>query len=208
MMTKKALILYASRTGNTEKVAGVFRRVFEQRGWRCDVFKIGPATDPANPPFDLAAYDFLCVGSPVVGSLPEKHMVRILSRNPASPHARNADYFVTDEGERVSRPNLLAIEPVPVVDETPLVIRFGPESKRGIVFATFGGVHLGPKEPEPALALLALEMEHLRFRCVGRFACPGKMGKSAGWFEDLPLRPNEDDLRDAETFLENILADS
>ena len=206
-MNKKAVILYASRTGNTEKVAGAFRQVLEKHGWTCDVFKIDPATDPAKPPFDLNDYDFLCVGSPVVGSLPEKHMVRILSRNPLSPHARNADFFVSDEGERAPR-NLMSIAAEPVVDETPLVIRFGPGSKKGIVFVTFGGVHLGLKEAEPALALLALEMEHLRFRCLGRFACPGRMGKSAGWYEDLPLRPNETDLLEAARFLEEILADT
>ncbi len=204
-MVKKSLILYASRTGNTEKVAGVFRDVLRRHGWPCDVFKIDAKTDPADPPFNLNDYDFLCVGSPVIGSLPEKHLVRSLSRNPLSPHARNADYFVTDAGERAPR-SLLSIAPEPVVDETPLVIRFGPETKQGVVFATFGGVHLGPKEAEPALALLALEMEHLRFRCLGRFACPGKMGKSAGWFEDLPERPNEKDLRDVAAFLEGVLA--
>jgi hypothetical protein len=205
-MTKKALILYASRTGNTEKVAGIFRDVFRKHGWTCDAFKIEAGNDPAKPPFNLADYDFLCAGSPVIGSLPEKHLVRALSRNPLSPHARNADYFVTDDGER--RPSLMSIAPAPVVDETPRVIRFGPQSKKGVVFATFGGVHLGPGEAEPALSLLALEMEHLRFRCLGRFACPGRMGESAGWYEDLPTRPNEGDLRDAERFLEGILADT
>ena len=204
-MTKRALIIYASRTGNTEQVAGVFRQVFEQAGWTCDLVKIDAKNDPARPAFDLKEYDFLCAGSPVVGSLPEKHLIRALSRNPASPHARNADFFVSDEGER--KPNLMAIASEPVVDETPLVIRFGPESKKGIVFATFGGVHLGLKEAEPALAWLALEMEHLRFQCVGRFACPGRMGNSAGWYEDLPLRPGETDLLEAARFLEEILAD-
>jgi hypothetical protein len=204
-MTKKALILYASRTGNTEKIACVFRQVFEQAGWICDMAKITADNDPVHPAFDLSAYDFLCAGSPVIGSLPEKHLVRALSRHPASPHARNADYFVTEEGERAPR-SLMSIAPAPVVDETPLVIRFGPESKKGVVFATFGGVHLGPPEAAPALAWLALEMEHLRFRCLGRFACPGRMGKSAGWFEDLPERPNQQDLADAAAFLEGILA--
>ncbi len=207
-MTKKGLILYASQTGNTEKVAGAFKEVFLRHGWECDMFKIDSAIDPENPPFDLPRYDFLCAGSPVIASLPVKEMVRVLSRNPASPHRDNADYWQTSEEASRKRRRFvtLAGEPDRNVSLSPR-IRFGPGDKKGIVFVTFGGVHLGPKEAQPALALLESEMEHLRFQCLGKFACPGKMGRAEGWFKDLPNRPNERDLRKAATFLEEVLED-
>ena len=208
-MTKKSLILYASMSGNTEKVAGVFEQVFRRRGWGCDTVKIDSEIDPEVPPFSLSGYDFICVGSPVVGSLPVKEMVRILSRNPASAHRDSKDCWSRpDEDAEASRRRrrfvTIASEPEKEVQLTAR-IKFGPDNKMGIVFVTFGGVHLGPKEALPALALLESEMEHLQIRCVGRFACPGRMGNVEGWFEDLPHRPNEHDLKKAEIFLEDIL---
>ena len=64
-MSKKSLILYSTMTGNTEKVAMRFRKVFEKKGWVCDIFKIDKKTDAINPPFNLEDYDFLCIGSPL-----------------------------------------------------------------------------------------------------------------------------------------------
>ncbi len=210
MAVKKSLILYASQTGNTEKVAGVFRQVFLRQGWSCDMYKVDAGIDPENPPFDLSTYDFLCVGSPVVASLPVKEMVRILSRNPASPHHDNSDYWQSSEesGARKRRRRFvtLAGEPDRNVSLSPR-IEFSPGDRKGIVFVTFGGVHLGPKEAQPALALLESELEHLRFQCLGKFACPGRMGRAEGWFKDLPHRPSERDLKKADTFLEEILED-
>lgn len=209
-MTKKSLVLYASLTGNTEKVAGIFAEVFARNEWECDVFKIDSNIDPANPPFTLADYDFLCVGSPVIGSLPVRDVLNILSKNPSSPHKGNLGLMCRSLEEIKQNPRgprqFVSIAPKPVVtDEPPLRIKFGPGDRKGIVFVSFGGVHLGPKEAVPSLALLESEMEHLRFQCVGKFACPGGMGRAEGWFKDLHKRPHERDLRKAETFLEEIL---
>ena len=54
-------------------------------------------------------------------------------------------------------------------------IFFGADSKKATAFATFASHHLGPKEPDPALVLLESLIEHRKFQCVGKFACPGKM---------------------------------
>ena len=37
---KKSLIIYQTMTGNTEIVALRFKKVFEKKGWDCDIFKI------------------------------------------------------------------------------------------------------------------------------------------------------------------------
>jgi hypothetical protein len=186
-MAKKSLIVYASRTGNTEKIALSFKKAFEKKGWQCDMFKVDTQTDVRNPPFNLEDYDFLCAGSLVVEGQPVKEAKDILFYNPLSAHYR----------------------PLPGESAKPWSkIVLGPEDKKGIVFVTFSGQHLGWKEALPALETLALELEHLRFQCVGRFSCPGREGDIEGIsFKDLVERPNERDLLKAEIFMEEILED-
>ena len=43
-MTKRALIMYFTMTGNTTKVANRFQEVFKKRGWECDVLKVDRKT--------------------------------------------------------------------------------------------------------------------------------------------------------------------
>ena len=182
--TKKSLILYQTMTGNTEKVVLRFKKVFEKHGWQCDVLKVDKKTDIKDPPIDFQEYDFLCAGSGVYAQLPGQELFRMLF---------NVTHVKSESGRK----------PPPHRK-----ITTGP--KTGIVFVTYAGVHLGPKEAEPALSLLDLEIEHLRFKCVGRFSCPGKMGKKPRpgyWYKDLINRPSERDLQKAETFLEEILED-
>ena len=83
-----------------------------------------------------------------------------------------------------------------------------PGPKCGVVFCTYGGVHLGPKEAEPALKLLDVELEHLSFKVIGSLAVPGSMGNrhSPDWYyPDLPSRPNKEDLRKVGLFVDDII---
>jgi flavodoxin len=75
---KKCLILYASNTGNTEKVALEIRKGFERHGWQADLKKIPKDYDPDKLDFDFCDYDFLCVGSWVNFSLPVQWLVDVL----------------------------------------------------------------------------------------------------------------------------------
>ncbi|OGO31834.1 MAG: hypothetical protein A2Z29_04375 [Chloroflexi bacterium RBG_16_56_11] len=179
---KKSLILYQTMTGNTEKVAFRFKQVFEKKGWGCDIIKVGKDMDVDNLPFDFQDYDFLCAGSGVYAALPGKELVDIIFKT--THRTRRAGKIVHVHQK----------------------IKPGP--KKGVVFVTYAGTHLGPKEAEPALSLLDLNIEHLRFRCVGRFSCPGSLGKRptpGQWFGDITGRPNKRDLVKAEIFLEEIL---
>jgi hypothetical protein len=49
----------------------------------------------------------------------------------------------------------------------------GYRTIKGIVFVTYGGTRWGPPEAIPSLDLLALRMEDMRIRCIGKFACAG-----------------------------------
>lgn len=180
--TKKGLVIYQTVLGNSEKVALRFKKVFEKKGWSCDVFKVEKGMTADSLPFDFNDYDFLCAGSGVYAALPAKELVDII-------------FKITHETKRKGK--IVRVHR-----------RLTPGPKKGIVFVTFAGTHLGPKEAEPALALLDLCIEHLRFKCVGRFHCPGAVSNKptpGQWYGDITGRPNERDLRKAEIFLEEKL---
>jgi flavodoxin len=179
---KKCLIIYQTITGNTEKIAMKFAEVFKNKGWQCDVFRIDKSIDLASPPFKFSGYDFICAGSGVYSALPGKEITDLM-------------YTYTHQPKRDGK----------IVRVHRMII---PGPKSGIVFVTYGGTHLGPKEAEPALSLLELNIEHLRFKCIGRFSCPGGIGTRptpGQWFGNTRGRPNERDLRKAEIFMEEIL---
>lgn len=68
-MTKN-LIVYASRTGNTEKIAKELAKNFARYGWENDLKKLPDDYDAKHPDFSFDDYDFACVGSPVISELP------------------------------------------------------------------------------------------------------------------------------------------
>ena len=63
---RKSLILFASNTGNTRKVAEELKRGFDRHGWEGVLKEIPEDYDVKNPDFDFDDYDFLSVGSPVI----------------------------------------------------------------------------------------------------------------------------------------------
>jgi len=209
-MAKKSLIMYTSWTGNTEKVANRFKKVFEKYGWKCDMFKVDHHTDVKNPPFELMDYDLLCVGSPVVHKKPIEELISIMAGAPLPPSEGGPKAaFMGMKMENIPEKYRFSKKMMARQKDMPMgKIVFGPGSKKGIVFATYAGGHLGPAEVEPALALMALEMEHMPVKCIGKFSCPGKHGENpmpGQWYKDLPSRPNERDLLKAEIFMEEML---
>jgi hypothetical protein len=210
-MSKKCLILYSSYTGNTEKVALRFKSTFERNGWECDIFKIRKkAEDILNPPFDVNNYDFICVGSGIRLHLPYNEILNVLRRLTYGIDPRIA---LRDRDETIP----YIKEPLPDLPEPwndPDIMRhhrkivIGADSKKAVVFTTYGGYEFGPKEAEPSMQLLALEIEHLSFQCIGQFCCPGRFlnHPTPGTFHgDIRDRPNEKDLLKAEMFIEEKL---
>jgi flavodoxin len=197
--------MYASWTGNTEKVALRFQKVFEKNGWECDLFKISHKVDYKNLPVDYNTYDFLCVGTPVVNKKPVQEVIGVLDRGGSAivtsaggPEGSRADELMQRALENYRKQGASGPQHKTV---------YGPEDKKGIVFATYAGEHLAPpKEAEPALSYLECVMEHHGFQCVGRFCCPGRHGEiTSAWFKNLPERPHERDLLKAEIFIEETL---
>ena len=146
-MARRGLILYASITGNTEKVAMRFKAVFGENGWECDTLKITKHTDIDNLPFRLDDYDLLCAGSPVWSGIPPKEILD--------------DHYGVLWCTRLFREGRMP----------PITEGYGP--KKGVAFVTYGGTRWGPPEAIPSLDVLTLRMEDARIRCIGKFACAG-----------------------------------
>ncbi len=210
-MPSRSLIFYASFTGNTAKVAERFQSVFIRNGWHCDSFRIRKtADDILRPAFDPQDYDFVCVGSGIRSHLPYNEVLNVLRRFRLGDDPRHALRWRDETIPYIDEP--LPETPPPWRDPGLIArhrkIVLGPASPPAVVFVTYSGYEFGPREAEPALSLLQLEIEHLGFRCLGRFSCPGRFlddPTPLAYHGDIRDRPNEADLTRAEYFLEDCL---
>jgi hypothetical protein len=179
----KALIVYASITGNTEQVAMRFKQVFEKYGWDCDTFKCTKKTDKKNLPYHLEdGYDLFLVGGPIWSGIPP--------------------LYLYDDKQGVVQPILAPrnapegpVAGVPGVgipgEEKP-----GWKDTLGIAFVTYAGSGKGVLEALPSLYLLEHEgMERWGIKCIGKFACPGKLWAEE-IFKDISARHDELKLGD------------
>jgi hypothetical protein len=207
-MGKKCLIMYSSHTNNTQKVAMRFKTTFEKNGWICDMFKVRRnADDILRPPINLDDYDFLCVGSGIIAHLPYNEIIYVLKRliYGADPRLviRSRDQDIPYIKEPVTGE-------LPDINKVHRRIKLSPNAKKAIVFVTYSGLEFGPKEAVPSLDLLALEVEHLEFQCIGTFCCPGKYLNDPlpkTYHGDIRGRPNKRDLLKAQMFIEDVLED-
>jgi hypothetical protein len=213
-MDKKALVLYASYTGNTEKVAVRLESTFVKNRWSCDRIQIRKRSeDILHPRFDLACYDFVCVGSGIRSHLPYNEILNVLRRLRLGADPRYSLRMRDETIPYIEEP--LPKGPPPwtaqSLVESHRKIDLGPGSPRAIVFVTYSGCEFGPKEADPSLRLLDLEIEHLGFRCVGHFSCPGRFldhPMPNAYHGDIRHRPDEHDLLVAERFLEKRLREA
>ncbi len=150
-MDGKALILYASMTGNTELVAKQFQSTIEHYGWSVTAVKLEPDTDLVGSQIFLDNYDLLLLGSPVISSAPSelvsKHL-GLVEQDP--PRLYTNPLFYPGSPFRP--------------EDTPL----------GVVFATYSGETFGPHEALATLDIQQIYLEYLYIDVIGRFACPGK----------------------------------
>ena len=208
-MDKKCLITYSSFTGNTEKVALRFKETFENHGWQCDIFKVNKnADDILRPPFDIHQYDFVCAGSGLRCHLPYNEVLNMLRGFRMGMDPRIGLQFRDETIPYITEP----VPKIPPRNRDPRNVHrkivLSPDSPKTVVFITYGGYEFGPKEAEPALQLLALELEHIGFQCIGQFSCPGKYlddPTPRTFHGDIRDRPDEKDLLKAQMFIEEKL---
>jgi hypothetical protein len=109
-ITGKALIIYYSRTGNTEKVASAIERGLRKAGLKPTIKKVSEALEE-----DYYDYDLVCFGTPVIHALPPSPVMKLVHKNfvryrkrpsevgvPANPiPGKYALVFVTFSGSHV-----------------------------------------------------------------------------------------------------------
>lgn len=160
---RKALVVYASVTGNTEKVAKRFKQVFEKKDrawgdWTCDIFKVKKNTYKEDIPYSIMDYDFICVGGPIWAGIPPLYlfddhvgaiakMMRPPNMGPGGPPAGGPP-----DGEPMPNPF--------------------DNKRKSVVFVTYGGQGAGPAEAIASLEVLSL---YSGGKVAGKFACCGGM---------------------------------
>ena len=208
-MGKKCLITYTSYTGNTEKVVLTFKETFEKHGWQCDTFKVRKnADDIIRPPYDIRQYDFVCIGSGLIAHLPYTEVHNMLRGQMWEFDPRITLRFRDEAITYIDEP----IPEIPREKRDPRKahrkIILPPDSPKAVVFITYSGYEFGVREAIPAMQLLALDIEHLGFQCIGQFCCPGKYINDTTprtFHGDIRDRPNEKDLLKAQMFIEDKL---
>ena len=200
--TERSLIIYASRTNNTTKVAQRFKSTLERKGWQCDIHKINKNDDAGACPYAIEDYDLVCAGSGIELHAPYAELIATLrfpryggdpTKVDIAPGDRQPTQGATASSVRAPSHNKIV---------------FRPESPKTVSFVTYGGMDFGPWEVQPALDWINVETAHLGIEPVGKFCCPGKFlphDLPEAYFDDLTTRPNEKDLLRAELFIEEIL---
>lgn len=191
---RRALILYATMTRNTEKIATWFKETFEFYNWDVTMFKMAFNADWAGMQEKLYFddYDVVCLGSPIVGGSPLQIVVKAMSLGagggpggldhsadapPPSPKAAKPGESPPDA--KMGGPKMLAMwrrGGIPYMG----VMREDNSQPIGIVFTTYGGGFYGSKECFATLETLKMYLELNDCLVIGTFACCGKESGPAG----------------------------
>lgn len=145
---KKALILYATISGNSEKIAQAFERVLLHYGFKVDVHKAVDAVTPVP----ITGYDLYLVGTGIVAGLPEKNLLGAFGAGNYTNMRQTAEI-----GGGIGAPQWGRGVPL----------------SKGIIFLTYGGNRRGPSEILGASSMLEMMMTDMGIVCMGRFACAG-----------------------------------
>lgn len=164
---KKALIIYATISGNSEKIAKAFEKTLVHYGFQVDMFKAVDASHFVK----IEGYDLYIVGTGIVGGIPEKNLLA----------AFGAGNYT----------NMKQLAEIGGDTGAPQWGRGVPLSK-GIIFLTYGGNRRGPSEVLASMSLLEMMMTDMGITVIGEFACGGisKRKHSHNMTDDLALALN------------------
>jgi len=179
---RKALIVYASITGNTEQVALRFKKTIEKKGqpwgdWDCDIFKITKNTYRENIPYNAQKYDLFMAGGPIWSGIPPLYMIDdhkgallpIMSPEFMEQSKKQVNKYIArvmaEESVKASETDTIEA-PISSIERNP--------NRKAIVFITYGGQGQGPVEAMTSLSVLE-QCCSMGFKVIGKFACCGKM---------------------------------
>ncbi len=186
MKQRRALILYATMTKNTEKIANAFQDAFKAYNWDVTMFKMAANADWLGMQDKLYFddYDVICLGSPIVAGSPLQIVIKALSLGGGggleSVLQKQIDEKRTDSFMDVG-------DALPTFrwrrNEPPYMGVLNPADSRplGVVFTTYGGGFYGSGECLATLETLKLYLNLNSVDVVGKFACCGRETGPAGY---------------------------
>lgn len=192
---RRALILYATMTKNTEKIATWFKETFEEYQWNVTMYRIKNGMDLAEmqPHVYFDDYDVICLGSPIVAGYPLKIVSKLFSLGAHSGLEEQTTATV-EGGAKVFTQPPVGEEPSKD-DRRPKELQWRRSGNRGpypgaiyqkqykplgVVFTTYGGGFYGSDECTATLEILKMFLQLNNVAVVGRFACCGKEFGPAG----------------------------
>lgn len=192
MKQRRALILYATMTSNTEKVAKWFQEVFDAYNWEVNLVRIRNQRELAEQQDNLYFddYDVICLGSPIVAGAPLQPVIRAFSLGGGG---KLEDSVVKDMR---GKPGAALPEQPPKGKwrkrDAPYAGVLNKEDSRplGIVFSTYGGGFYGSSECLPVLETLKLYLNLYSVDVQGFFACGGQEHGPAGY--PLGVKPKKE----------------
>lgn len=203
MQTKRrALILYATMTKNTEKIAKCFQETFLAYGWEVNMYRLYAKSDWAamQPNCYFDDYDVVCLGSPIVAGGPLTIVTKLFSLGGGSgleaqiqsvvdsgetkftekaegDTMKNKGPGAPGAGQPGARPGCKWRR-----NDAPYrgIQAVGEHEPLGIVFTTYGGGFCGSQEAIATLEILKLYLKMNNVVTMGKFACCGKEFGPAG----------------------------
>ncbi len=215
----RALILYATMTRNTEKIAKAMQETFLHYKWEVTFFRMTMKAadwEGMQEKLYFDDYDVIALGSPIVAGYPLTVVNKVFSLG-AGGELESKVQKQVDAGDGFQA-NSDTIKPPPGEKGGPgdpggpppkkaigamwrrrsCPFPGGPSADNyrpvGIVFTTYGGGFFGSNEALATLAALKLFLELQNVDVIGQFACVGKEFGPAGLAEGekpMLIRPGE-----------------
>ncbi|MCR5784222.1 MAG: hypothetical protein K6G40_01080 [Eubacterium sp.] len=186
MGKRRVLIMYATMTKNTEKIAQVYKETFEAYNWDVTYLRLKGNIDWKEMQKDLYFddYDVICLGSPIVGGSPLQIVQKLFSFGGGGELEKSVQKKL-DENKTGSEAAEAAVPPKGPIwrkNRAPYagVLNKSDSWPLGIVFSTYGGGFYGSMEAVPTLEMLGHYLRSYNVNVVGKFCCGGKETGPAG----------------------------
>lgn len=185
MRQRRVLLMYATMTKNTEKIAGWFKETFEHYGWDITYLRVAGNTDWAGMQEKLYFddYDLICLGSPIVGGQPLQAVIKAFSFGGGGALEKQVQGNLDSGKSDASAPPIKPGGATWRRTKAPCAGMANYSNKRplGMVFTTYGGGFYGSTECMATLELLKLYLTTHDVDVVAKFACAGKETGPAGY---------------------------
>ena len=194
MKQRRVLLMYATMTKNTEKIAGWFKQTFMDYGWDVTYVRVAANTDWAGLQEKLyfEDYDLICLGSPIVGGSPLQAVIKAFSFGADGALEKEVQQNLDENKKDASGPLKKPEGATWRRTKSPYPGMQCRDIYRplGLVFSTYGGGFYGTTECSATLEILKMYLTNHDVDVIGRFACAGKETGPAGY--PLGVKPKAD----------------